>query len=200
MKGKLRAAAFLLLLGSLCGMAAEIIEEIVAIVNDDIITLSQYKQYHDGLYQMLRSQLQGEEFERQYTRMKREILDSMITDLLLLQLAREKQLSVGEQVKATVESIKKENNIESDEQLRYELSRQGLDYAQWLKQLEENFLRQAVVFTEVDRNIVLDDSEGVHYYKLHPGEFVEPEEYSLRAIYLSLEGRSQEELQALREE
>lgn len=195
------SAVFLIIFISLLGSAAsEVVEEIVAIVNDDIITLSQYKQFHDSLYQMLRAQLQGEEFEKQYTRLRGEILDNMITDLLLLQLAREKQLNVSEQLRTTVEQIKKENNIESDEQLRRELSRQGLDYEQWLKQLEDNFLRQALIFTEVDRSIVIEDSETVNYYKLHSQEFVEPEEYKLRAIYLSSDERSQDELLALRKE
>jgi len=201
MISKKSSAVFLIIFISLFGSAAsEIVEEIIAIVNDDIITLSQYKQYHDSLYQMLRAQLQGEEFEKQYTRLKGEILNNMITDLLLLQLAKEKQLNVSEQVRATVEQIKKENNIESDDLLRRELSRQGLDYEQWLKQLEDNFLRQALVFTEVDRSIVVEDSETVNYYKLHSVEFVEPEEYKLRAIYLSSEERSQDELQALTKE
>jgi parvulin-like peptidyl-prolyl isomerase len=195
------SAVFLIIFISLLGSAAsEVVEEIIAIVNDDIITLSQYKQFHDSLYQMLRAQLQGEEFEKQYTRLRGEILDNMITDLLLLQLAREKQLNVSEQLRTTVEQIKKENNIESDEQLRRELSRQGLDYEQWLKQLEDNFLRQALIFTEVDRSIVIEDSETVNYYKLHSQEFVEPEEYKLRAIYLSSDERSQDELLALRKE
>ncbi len=201
MISKKSSAVFLVIFISLFGSAAsEIVEEIIAIVNDDIITLSHYKEYHDSLYQMLRAQLKGEEFEKQYTRLKAEILDNMITDLLLLQLAKEKQLNVTEQVRATIEQIKKENNIESDEQLRRELGRQGLDYEQWLKQLEETFLRQALVFTEVDRSIVIEDSESVNYYKSHSGEFVEPEEYKLRAVYLSSEERSQDELQALTKE
>ncbi len=201
MRWRRKSAAFLLfLVCSLVFGKSEVIEEIVAIVNDDIITLSQYKQYHDTLYQMLRAQFQGEEFEKQYSRMKGEILDNMITELLLLQLAREKKLNVSEQVKETVERIKKENEIASDEELRYELSRQGIDYEQWLKQMEENLMRQALIFTEVDRTLVLDDSEIVNYYKLHPEEFVQPEEYQLRAVYLSSEHRSEEELGTLKKE
>ncbi len=201
MTGRQSSTLFLIIFLSLFGIAAsEVVEEIVAIVNDDIITLSQYKEYHDSLYQMLRAQLQGEEFEKQYTRLKGEILDNMITDLLLLQLAKEKQLNVTDQVRGTVEQIKKENNIESDEQLRRELGRQGIDYELWLKQLEENLLRQALVFTEVDRSIVIEDSESVNYYKSHYEEYVEPEEYKIRAIYLSSEERSQDELQVLMKE
>lgn len=182
-------------------MAKDVVEEIVAIVNEDIITLSRYKEQHDLLYQMLRSQLEGEEFEKQYTAARKEILDSMITDLLLLQLAKEKGVNVNEQVKMTIENIKKENNIESDEVLKREMERQGIVFEQWVKQMEENFQKQAVVFSEVDRSIVIDDSEIVNYYKLHPGEFTDPVEYKLRAIYLSYdEGMSEEEVETKKKE
>jgi parvulin-like peptidyl-prolyl isomerase len=187
-------------LGVIGPAASEVIEEIVAIVNDDIITLSQYKQYHDSLYQMLRTQFQGEEFDKQYSMVKGEIINSMITDLLLLQAAKEKQLNVAEQVKNTIENLKKENNIESDAQLREELRRQGMDYEQFAKQIEDNLLRQAVIYTEVDRSIVLDESEIVNYHKLHPEEFIEPEEFKIRAIYLASEGQGNDDLKAKREE
>ena len=198
---KAAALASLGILLAAFGLASQqVIEEIVAIVNDDIITLSQYKQYHDSLYQMLRGQLQGEEFDKQYSKAKEGIMDTMIMDVLLLQLAKEKQLNVNEQVKNTVESIRKENNIESDAQLREELRRQGMSYEEFVKGIEENLLRQAVVFSEVDRGIVLDESEIVTYYRAHQAEFVDPEEYKLRAVYLSSEGRSAEEIEAKKKE
>jgi parvulin-like peptidyl-prolyl isomerase len=127
-------------------------------------------------------------------------MDTMIMNLLLVQLAKQKQLNVSEQVKNTVESLRKENNIESEAQLRQEIQRQGMRYEDFIKGIEENLLQQAVVFTEVDRGIVLDESEIVTYYRGHQEEFIDPEEYKLRAVYLSLEGRTSEELEAKRKE
>lgn len=190
----------LILCGLGCLAAEEVIEEIVAIVNDEVITLSEFKQHHDSVLQLLRSQLQGEEFEKQYDRMRSELLDSMITDRLLSQLAREKNLDVREQVKMYVENIKKENNLESDEDLRRALQSQGMKYEEWLKDMEESLLRQAAVFSEVDRTIVIDDSETVGYYKLHQKEFIEPEVYRLRAIYVKEEDKSKEEIEATKKE
>jgi parvulin-like peptidyl-prolyl isomerase len=192
--------SFCLLLVVTVLAANDVVEEIVAIVNDDIITLSQYKEYHDSLYQMLRSQVQGEELEKQYNKIKGEVLNNMITEILLLQLAKQKDLNVQDQLKMSLENLKKQNNIESDAQLREELRRQGMDYEQFVKQLEDNILKQAVVFSEVDRSIVIDEAEVVSYYKLHQEEFVEPEEYRLRAVYLSTEGKSEEELEARKKE
>lgn len=194
----LRMAAVLLVLAGTA--AGQVVEEIVAIVNDDIITLSEFQEYHDSVYQMLRSQFQGEEFDKQYERAKKTMLDTMITDLLLLQLAKKKQYNVSEEVKNYVERLKQENNIETDAQFRQALFQQGIQYEQFLKQIEENILRQILVSQEVDRSIVVDESEGVNYYKLNQSEFVEPEEYKLRGIYLSTEDRSADELESKKTE
>lgn len=180
--------------------AGQVVEEIVAIVNDDVITLSQYKEQYDSTVQQMRAALQGEEYEKQYAMLKKEMLNMMITDLLLMQQAKEKDLNVGEQLKAAVENIKKENNIASDDDLKRGLQKQGMDYDQWIKQLEDNMLKQGVIYSEVDRSIVLDDSEIIGYYRLHPQEFTEPEEYKIRAVYLSTEGKAPAALEEKKKE
>ena len=192
---------------ALVGLAAvlslapgQVVEEIVAVVNDDVITLSQYKEQYDSTIQQMRAAFQGEEYEKQLAMLKKEMLNMMITDLLLMQQAKEKNLNVGEQLKAAVENIKKENNIASDDDMKRALRQQGMDYDQWLRQLEDNMLKQGVIYSEVDRSIVLDDSEIVGYYKLHPQEFTEPEEYKIRAVYLSTEGKAPAALEEMKNE
>jgi len=180
--------------------AGQVVEEIVAVVNDDVITLSQYKEQYDSTIQQMRAAFQGEEYEKQLAMLKKEMLNMMITDLLLMQQAKEKNLNVGEQLKAAVENIKKENNIASDDDMKRALRQQGMDYDQWLRQLEDNMLKQGVIYSEVDRSIVLDDSEIVGYYKLHPQEFTEPEEYKIRAVYLSTEGEAPAALEEMKNE
>lgn len=189
--------AFMLFLSGVAfTFSQEVVEAIVAIVNDGIITLSQFKQQNELLYQTLRSQFEGEEFNRRYDLLSKELLNTMITDLLLLQEARKKNLDVSEPLKMTIENMKKEYGFESDEQLRRALEQQGIAFEDWRRQQEEFLLKQNVIFYEVGRNIVIDDSEIVNYYKQHPEEFNEPAEFKLRAIYLSSEGKGAEELQA----
>ncbi len=172
-----------------------VVEEIVAIVNDEIITLSQYKQHYESMIQMLRAQFQGSEYFEQVDQMKKQLLDMIINDILLLQIAKEKQINVGEQVKLYVENIIKENHLESEAELRQELARQGIDYKDFIRQIEENLLKQAVIANEVDRTIVLEESEIIKYYQSHPEEFTEPETITLKAIFLSVDNHSPEELE-----
>ncbi len=178
----------------LCGQ--EVVEAIVAVVNDEVITLYQYKRQSEILYQTLSRQLQGAELNEQYKKMRRELLDQMITDILLLQEAKKLDINVNEQVNMSIEKIKKDNGIETDNQLKQVLMQQGISFEDWKMQMEENLMKQNIIFTNVGRTVVVDDSEIVSYYKQHQDEFTEPPVYSLKAIYISAEGKSEEEVQA----
>jgi parvulin-like peptidyl-prolyl isomerase len=122
----------------------------------------------------------------------------MITETLLLQKAKELGLNVQEQMKGMIEKIKKDNNMTSDADLRRAIEGQGMSYDNWLKQYEEGMMRQGVLYTEVERAIVLEDSEVVQYYKKNPAEFTTSTEYKLNAVYIASESRSAEAIEALK--
>ncbi|MGB4704363.1 MAG: peptidyl-prolyl cis-trans isomerase [Candidatus Saccharicenans sp.] len=185
MTGKKLWLIVLIVVSSTLLLSGDVVEEIVAIVNGDVITLSEYREQFNSMVKMLRAQLSGEQYFKEYEKLKDSLLDMMITDLLLLQKAREQNLNVKEQLKATIERIKEDNHISSDEELIRAMAAQGIDYNVWVKELEENLLRQAVIYMEVDRTIVLDDAEIVSYYKKKPEEFVVPPEYRIKALYLA---------------
>jgi parvulin-like peptidyl-prolyl isomerase len=201
MKKKSIILAFLLVFsGAVFLFGQDVIEEIVAIVNDDIITLSQFMAEHEDYYQSLRAQYKGDEFNKRYAVLKENLLDQMITDLLLFQEAEKMEINADEQFRLWLEDLKKENNINSDAELIQALQQQGVDYEKWRSKIKLNIMKEAVIVTEVRRNIVLDDSEIVNYYKLHPEEFTELPEYKLRAIYLSAEGGNEEEVEVKKRE
>ncbi len=177
----------------------DVVEEIVAIVNDEIITLTQARQQYNAVLNQLRSQeLAPEEYDKQLESLKNELLDAMITDILLLQKAQEQDLNVSEQLRTIIENIKKDNNLATDDDLRKALQQQGMTLESWRRQYEQALLRQAVIYSEVERFIVLDDAEIVQYYRQHPDEFKVPTEFELRAVYLAQESRNPEELENLR--
>jgi peptidyl-prolyl cis-trans isomerase SurA len=200
MKYRGMAILCLILFAILSLYGQKVIEEIVAIVNDDIITLSQYKAEEETLYRMLSEQLKGDELAKQFASNKKYLLDRMIDNLLLLQEAKKKDINVKEQLKMMIEKLKKDNSIDSDEELIQAMSRQGVDFEVWKKQAEEYLLTQGVVYSELQSSIIVEDSEILNYYKLHPQEFTEPAEYKLRAIFISSEGRTEAEIEAKKSE
>ncbi len=176
-----------------------VVEEILAVVNDDIITVSEYRSEWENLVAALRAQLQGEDLQKEVARSKADLLNMMITDMLLTQKAKALNLNVSEQVRQRLDEIKSQNNIASDEDFNRALQQQGTTYQKFRAQLEDFMLKQAVLYTEVDRSIALDDSQIVQYYKEHPAEFTVPTEYKIRAVYLASAGQTPEALAAARQ-
>jgi parvulin-like peptidyl-prolyl isomerase len=182
----------------------DVVDAIVAIVNDEIITISDYKIEHDTIYDLLRSQLQGEEFTKQYEKEKEGLLERMITERLLLQEAIRQEIrstvDIDGQIRNMVDGLKKQYNIESDEEFRRLMAQQGVDYDNWKVQQEKNILQQGLIFSEVGRSIAIDETDVVNYYDLHPEEFTTLPTYKLKGIYISSEDKSEQEAQAKMEE
>jgi len=199
-KTKIVLIFLLLMCAAVVIRAQEVVEAIVAVVNDEFISLSEYKVRHNTFYQALRAQFQGEEFTSQYDAFKDRLMDTMITELLLLQEARKLGLDVTEQVNTQIDRFKEQNGWTSDAQLIQALNQENMNYEDWKENLEIGLLQQAVLSNEVTRSIVVDDSELVGFYNQHLEDFREPEEYTLRAIYVSSEGKSEEEVQAKKQE
>jgi parvulin-like peptidyl-prolyl isomerase len=183
------------------GTSQEVIEEIVAIVNDDVITLSEFRAAYETNYQLLRAQFQGDEFNRQLELLKKNLMEQLITGILLLQEANKlENINIDEQVRLFIDNLKKENNINSDEDLKQILKQQGTSFEEWTRVLRENMMKEAVLFSEVQRSIVVDDAEIVSYHKLHPEEFTEPPEFKLKAITITSGSGSDEGIEAKKQE
>jgi len=197
---KIILAGILLLGAAVCGSAQQVVEEIVAIVNDEVITLSEFKREYDERLQAARAQFQGEELDKAVEFVKIHILDEMITDVLLIQMAKSMNMNVTDQLKMIVENIKKANEIESDDEFKRALAQQGYDYDDWIETMERRIMREAVLRNEVGQKVVIDDSEIVDYYKKHQDEFVVPDEYQLRAVYLTIEEKEAGALEARKAE
>ena len=199
---KIKATLVLILMLSigLFSFQRDVVEAIVAVVGDDIITLSEIRSEYRLRADAIRAQLQGEQLAAQMKSLKQNLLDELITNKLLLQKAENQGIDVTEQMNMQIENIKNESGFESDEQLIQAMRQQGIIFEDWKTQMEENLLRQAVIFNEVGQSIVVDDTEVVNYYQEHRQEFTEPAEYTLKAIYLSGENKIREEVQSTMDE
>ena len=182
----------------------DVVDAIVAIVNDEIITISDFMREYDMLYEILRSQLQGEEFSKQLEKEKEGLLETMITEKLLLQEAMRLDIrstaDIDGQIKSVIDRIKKQYNIGSDEEFRRMMAQQGVNYETWVAQQEKTILQQGLIFSEVGRSIAIDETDVVNYYDLHPEEFTTLPTYKLKGIYISSDDKSEQEAQAKMEE
>src|SRR5262245_981419 len=104
---------------------AEILERVVARVNGDIVTLSEFEQRQVAALQQARVAPEG--VERFLRENNQRILQDAIDDLLLVQRGHELGLKVpSDYIDKLVDEIKRDNNISSDEQFQQQLRSEGL--------------------------------------------------------------------------
>ena len=165
----------------------ELIDKIFAVVNGEIITYSELKSSEIEMTRYLSQQYQGEELEKQLDEMKKNLLNRLIEQKLLLSYAKEKNYDVDGIVELIIKDIKKQNNINSDEELKAALASQGLDYDDWKQQLKETQIQQQFIREKIGPKVNIDSSAIMEYYKKNIDEYTVPAKYSLNCIFLNKE-------------
>src|SRR5262245_34393177 len=115
-----------LVLAALSGSSrAEIIERLVAKVNGDIVTQSEFEARQLAAVQA--AHIPPEQVESDLRQNNARILQEAIDDLLIVQRAADLGIKLRpEYVQDIIEGIKKDNNIPDDAELRRQLRREGM--------------------------------------------------------------------------
>jgi len=149
-----------------------IIDRVVAVVNDDVITLTEVQE--EGL-QTIRKIVQetlGEERERRLRSTERQILDELITRKLQLQEAKKEKIeATASEVRSAIEELKKRNNLTSDDELKAAMSRELLSEEQFRKGIAEQVALTKLVTRQVRSKVVVSDEEARRYYDQHKEQF-----------------------------
>lgn len=172
----------------------EVVEEIYAIVNDEIVTYSELQNAERALLAMLQSRQDNQDQAETFRRMKKELLDNLIEQKMILSKARSRNYSVNEEVDMMIQEIMKENNIASMEDLRAILQNEGIEFSRWRDQLRLQRMQQRLIFEEVSSKIKVDNSEIMEYYRANEASFTRPAEFSLNCIMLKADSRTADEL------
>jgi len=162
---------------------AEVVDEIVAKVNDDIVTKSDLDTEEQGLLQELYRRHSGTELDAQVAEAKKELLRRMIDHRVLIQRATH-IFDVTKMQDFYLESFKEQQNIKSDKDLEKLLAGQDMTMADLKKRLVEEFSPQQVIHVEISERIAVSDKDERAYYDAHTADFEVPAEATVREIVL----------------
>ncbi len=185
---------------AISAFGSEVLERIVAIVNEDIITLSDIKKVDLNIKIALSARFQGKELEEKVEEARKTLLEDLIQRKLLLAKAKEDGMDVESETKMVIENILKENNLSSEKELEEIMKNEGINYNAWKEELKNNLLQQKVIRKYVDSNISVDNAEMLDYYRKHSEEFKEPEEVKLKGIFLEDKEGVEEKMKKIEEE
>lgn len=169
----------LLLLVCASSAAAETISRIAAVVNDEIITTRQLDQ-------------RVEAQPREATISREQVLQNMITDILIEQRAAEMGIGVSrEDVDRAVQDVEQQNGI-TTAQLEQALVAQGMTMKEYRDQLENQILRFKLTGIEVKSKADVTRREVQTYYESHQNDFLRPAQIRLSRISIPLGEKGKE--------
>ena len=181
---------------------AEVIEEIVAKINDDIITKSDLESEEQGLLQELYRRYSGPELDAQVQKAKEGLLRNLIDRKVLLQRAT-RLFEMNKMQDYFLQSFKEQQNIATDKDLERMLAQEGTTITAWKKKLVEYFAPQQVLRAEVADRIAVSEAEMRTYYDMHIPEFTVYGEATVREIVIKADAENREakraEANAIRE-
>jgi parvulin-like peptidyl-prolyl isomerase len=183
---------FFLLITSIIS-AQQVIEEIIAKVNDTIITKKDLEEAVAPYMNEIFEKYQGEERIEQVKKRKAEVLEEMITAALFNYQARLYGFTVSEsEIQTAIDKIKEENNIVSDEEFEYQLRLQGQSLDKLKEDLKRFMLQRRVFAAEIEPQIITTESELIHYYNKNIDQFTSPEEVRISQLFFSFDEKDTE--------
>jgi peptidyl-prolyl cis-trans isomerase SurA len=158
-----------------------VVEDIVARVNDQIITKSDYQRAADQMDADARQQGWSEE---ELAERKKELLRDLIDKELLLSKGKELGITGETELVKRLDEIRKQNHLDSMEDLEKAAQQQGVSYEDFKQNIRNEIISREVIQNEVSRRIQLTKADIARYYRAHQADFVQPETVHLDEILI----------------
>ena len=178
-----------------------VVDEVIAQVNDGVVTLSQLKrETKERVDTLKQGGMTDQQANAEVQKHKFELIAILINEQLLLQ--KGKELDLTEKVEAEVNrrmlEAAKENNITQIDKLCEAMAQSGMNCEEVRRTLRAEIMKQAVFEGEVDSKIFygLSMDELHKYFDAHKDKFLRPESVELSEIFLSLAGKPEADVKA----
>jgi peptidyl-prolyl cis-trans isomerase SurA len=178
------------------------VEEIIARVNNEIITLTEYQKARETAQEDAKAECQSrctpEQLQTDIADRQKNTLRELIDQSLLVQRGKDMGVSVEADLIKQLDQIRTSNNLDSMEALEKAVAGQGTNWEDFKNNIRNHLLTQRVISSEVGSHITVPDEEIAKYYEAHKAEYIRPEQVALREIEVSTQGKKPEELPDLK--
>jgi peptidyl-prolyl cis-trans isomerase SurA len=173
------------------GLRAEVLEQILVKVNGEVITKTDLEKLQIAAIRERAAagttNLNDAELGKALAAVTPQVIVDAVDELLLLQRAKALGFAVtDEQFNTVLESIKKDNKIESEQAFQAALKQEGMTLPQLRRMLEKRMLIGQVQQREVMSHIDVTEAEERAYYEAHTSEFASVPSVTLREIMVTV--------------
>ncbi len=178
---------FLLLIAIAClpvFAAGQVVEEIVARVNSQIITLSEFQRSKDQLKDDVKQQ-DPNNADKAFADREKDILRDLIDQQLLLEKAKDLDITGDTDLIKRLDQMRKEMKLETMEELEKAATAQGISYEDFKQNMRNQIVTQKVIGEEVGSHLTIPKDEEQKFYDEHKSEMEQPEAIRLSEILIA---------------
>ena len=163
--------------------AAETINKFVAVVNDEVITQQDVDQLLAVMYAQYSQEFKGDELLQKMEQVKKDILNQIVEDKLVLSRAKELGIKITEaEIDERLDYIKK--GFPSEEEFYKTLETQGVTMSNLKDRYRDQIMMKKLVDYEVRSKISVLPSDVSAYYEKHRSDFREGDKYRVKNILI----------------
>src|SRR6267143_50664 len=178
-----------------------IVEEIVARVNNDVITREDLEHARKSLAPEVQEECQNctpDQVRTQIAAREKNLLRDLIDQSLLVQRAKDDNINVDGDVIKRLDAIRVSAKLPDMETVEKEVTKSGQDFEDFKSQIKNQLLTRDVIRKEVGSRIIISHEDVIKYYEAHKQDFVRPEMVVLREIFVSTEKKPEADIPTLR--
>lgn len=165
---------------------AAVADRIVAVVNDEVVTLSELNNAFEPYQEKFEASYQGPDREKARAETKLMLLNRMIEGVLMEQESRKTGIAVrDEEVTEAINDIQKQRKLTQDE-LRKALARDGITLDVFRKDIRNQITRMKLIRRDIKSRVAVTDEEIGEYYRKRREDYEGKESVRIKQIVLLL--------------
>jgi len=166
--------------------ADAVVEEIIARVNNQIVTRSEYVRSKEQLKQEAQQQDPGNA-DKIVAERDKDVLRDLIDQQLLLEKGKDLGITADTEVIKRLDEMRKDMKLESMEDLEKAAQSQGISFEDFKQNLKNQIITQQVISKEVGSRMSIAKEELQQFYDEHKSQMEQPEQIRLSELLVSTE-------------
>jgi peptidyl-prolyl cis-trans isomerase SurA len=163
---------------------AEVEEEIVARVNNQIVTRSEFQRSKDQLKDEVKQQ-DPNGADKLYAEREKDVLRDLIDQQLLLDKGKDLSITGDPDLIKRLDQMRKDMKLDSLEDLEKEATKQGISWEDFKQNLRNQIITQKVIGEEVGGHLSITKEEEQKFYDEHKDKMEQPEYIRLSEILVA---------------
>jgi len=160
----------------------DVVEEIIARVNDQIITRSDYERARAEMDDAAR---EHGATQQEISEGHKDLLRGLIDQQLWLSKGKELGITGDTELVKQLDEYRKKYNLETIEDLEKAAKEQGVSWEDFQANIRNGIITQEVMRQEIGSKVQFTPGEAVRYYEQHKQEYAQPESVHLSEILVS---------------